>query len=85
MEMPMRGSAYEAHMKRQPWYAVPSLVAIGRYSAYQEDSMFRRIAYYLAAAALLLGVATGAICGSTGTPLAVSGGELIIERCSSCG
>jgi hypothetical protein len=49
--------------------------------------MVRRIAYYLAAAALLLGVATGAIYGSadTGTTLAVSGGELIIELCSTCG
>jgi hypothetical protein len=48
--------------------------------------MYRRIAYYLAAAALLLGIATGAMYRSSGTTLAVSGGELIIEltRCD-CG
>jgi hypothetical protein len=47
--------------------------------------MYRRIADYLAAAALVLGIASGVMYRFSGTTLAVSGGELIIERCSNCG
>jgi hypothetical protein len=49
--------------------------------------MKRRLTYALAAAAVALGLAAGAIGGSAGPTLAVSGGELIIEltKCSNCG